>query len=334
MTSRCFSIVFEQTILYNNKLFKTLAKEAIYKIASFNSQDLSNILWSFAAAIEKGISATKYDDLFKVFANEIIHKIKYLNCQSISSIIWSFAVLNMRNEKMFDALTKEIMVKIKDFDPQGLSNIIWGFATLNIKYSNLINSLISEINNKIKNNKIKNFNTQDIINTIWSFAVLDIKNVEILTKLINQIDITSEFETTAIRQLKYVDLYFKHVLKCKIIWPTKILKLINNLKCEPSKSSNIHLEFAKTLKSLGIKFNNEYIINDLVVDIFIPKNNVVVEINGPTHYIYNTKKFNGNTVFKENLLKCMGYKVITVPYWELNKTDEIDKINYVRSLSL
>jgi len=60
---------------------------------------------------------------------------------------------------------------------------------------------------------------------------------------------------------------------------------------------------------------SEYEINSiLVVDIFIEKFNLVIEVNGPSHYIFGTAAFNHKTVVKSGLISDMGYKLLYVKY--------------------
>lgn len=52
------------------------------------------------------------------------------------------------------------------------------------------------------------------------------------------------------------------------------------------------------------------------VDAYLPKYNTIIEVNGPTHYIYDIdtdeQEVNNNTFFKESILRKLGYKVLSI----------------------
>jgi hypothetical protein len=58
------------------------------------------------------------------------------------------------------------------------------------------------------------------------------------------------------------------------------------------------------------------------VDIFLPESKVIIEFNGPKHYIQTVEGSyipNGKQPAKERILKHYGYKVINVPFYEYSQ---------------
>ena len=50
----------------------------------------------------------------------------------------------------------------------------------------------------------------------------------------------------------------------------------------------------------------------LWVDIVVPEINLVVEVDGPWHFIHNTEEYTGGTVCRNWLIERLGYRLIAV----------------------
>ncbi len=93
--------------------------------------------------------------------------------------------------------------------------------------------------------------------------------------------------------------------------------------------STLQNDVAKTLKHMGYDIQEE-IIDDKTgysLDIYIPDHDIVVEVDGPAHFGYNSKQPLGRTVIKHRHLTNNGYAVVKVPYfnWRVNAMpDQLD----------
>ena len=292
------------TLNIKPKIMNLLVQEIIYKIKDFNAQNIANTLWSLATL---GIKPKIMD----LLVQEINYKIETFNAQNIANTLWALATLGIKPQ-VIDLLTNEIKFKIEKFNAQEIANTLWSFATLNIK-PKIIELLIQEINYKIKD-----FTVQGITNTLWSFAVLDIFNDTFL-QLLKLVNIENMKELI---QIDYIYLY----LKFEKLYPIHL----NHYMITDSKSSALHLDCAKHLKMLNISFENEKEINHIIVDICIEQYKIVIEVNGPSHYIDH--EMIGSTVFKNRLLLKMGWHVLHVPYYIWNKLNTPEKLNYLTFL--
>ena len=46
---------------------------------------------------------------------------------------------------------------------------------------------------------------------------------------------------------------------------------------------------------------------------------MALEVDGPSHYLLpGGRETNGSTLLKRRVLSMLGYKVMSVPYWEWN----------------
>ena len=66
----------------------------------------------------------------------------------------------------------------------------------------------------------------------------------------------------------------------------------------------------------------EYRTDESAIDIAIPRLNVAIEVDGPTHYFRNRPVPLGRTLFKRRLLGLQGWRVVTLEYlqWRRSQT--------------
>jgi very-short-patch-repair endonuclease len=53
------------------------------------------------------------------------------------------------------------------------------------------------------------------------------------------------------------------------------------------------------------------------IDFFVPKHNLIIQVDGPTHYLSDGSQ-NGNTRFQTRLLEKLDYQVLRLGYRELD----------------
>lgn len=95
-------------------------------------------------------------------------------------------------------------------------------------------------------------------------------------------------------------------------------KMTNNMT-EPE------LKVEKMLKGLGIAYECQKILDDVIYDFYIPEHKVMVEVDGDYYHgnpaVYQEHQLNGmqlknkkNDIYKDHLAKGLGYDVIR--FWE------------------
>ncbi|KAJ1455610.1 hypothetical protein M885DRAFT_440841, partial [Pelagophyceae sp. CCMP2097] len=104
-------------------LFDAVAAEAPKKIATFNPQELTNILWAYATA---GVEAPA---LFEAVAAESSKKIATFNSQDLANTVWSYSTAGVEAPALFEAVAVEAPKKIATFTPQALANTVWAYST-------------------------------------------------------------------------------------------------------------------------------------------------------------------------------------------------------------
>jgi very-short-patch-repair endonuclease len=93
---------------------------------------------------------------------------------------------------------------------------------------------------------------------------------------------------------------------------------------------NHAMEYTISMKDLANIYSIKVPPNDISIfsiDIANVDDKIAIEVDGPTHYLTciqldSTKikyEEDGSTTFKKKLLRLMGWKVLTIPYWEWQK---------------
>ena len=85
-------------------------------------------------------------------------------------------------------------------------------------------------------------------------------------------------------------------------------------------SSRLHKEVSSVLTELGVQHQNEHSIAGLQVDIALLEQQIAVEVDGPTHFTTakagSKQRLLGTSQLKRRLLRGMGWRVVSVPYYE------------------
>lgn len=58
------------------------------------------------------------------------------------------------------------------------------------------------------------------------------------------------------------------------------------------------------------------------MDILVRDKNIVIEVDGPTHFCNGSRQPLGSTVLKHRQLRGIGYTLVTVPYWDWKVADD------------
>ena len=109
-------------------LFEAVARAASDDLRSFNPQDLSMVVWSFAKA---GVGA---DALFEAVARAASSSdLRSFNPQGLANMIWSFAKAGVRADALFEAVARAASSSdLRGFNPQGLGMIMFAFAKMGV----------------------------------------------------------------------------------------------------------------------------------------------------------------------------------------------------------
>ncbi|MGI2030533.1 RAP domain-containing protein, partial [Endozoicomonas acroporae] len=94
-----------------------------------------------------------------------------------------------------------------------------------------------------------------------------------------------------------------------------------------TNTSQLQFTFHDQLRSSlpSLKIEEEKSLNSLPpVDLLLPDYNMVIDVQGPSHYVGGDfKTRNGSTLLKIALLKKLGFEVIEIPVYKLHNQDSM-----------
>ena len=96
--------------------------------------------------------------------------------------------------------------------------------------------------------------------------------------------------------------------------------------------SKLHKEVSRSLSAMGVAHGIEVDIKGLIVDIAVEPLRLVLEVDGPSHFLRGTQRLNGSSRFKRRLLVKQGWTVRSVPYFKWDVLDEQQRPLFLREL--
>ena len=283
----------------------------------FNPQGIANIMYAFGLLDVKP-TGNVYDCLMIAICN----KHKELNSQEIANIMYAFGLLDAKpTGDVYGCLMTAICNNHEEFNSQDIANIMYAFGLLDIKPTgNVYDCLMTAI----RNNHEK-FNPQNIANIMYAFGLLDVKPTGDVYDCL-MIAICNNHE-------KFDTIGKQQILQCKYLFDLDIDDLKINQIIKPTES-NLQIEIFNRIQQLYPEYvvEKEYLLLNKLhsCDIYIHNINLVIEIDGPTHYDENNIK-NVRTRLRDNIYTRNSIKFVSIPYYEWNKLSSLEEQeNYLK----
>lgn len=182
--------------------------------------------------------------------------------------------------------------------------------------------------------QISNFNSQNLTNIVRSFLVFDMFKSRELLETFNKeftqrsLDEFSSFEHKQLYQIsKYFELdgYHEFSFVLKKIDEKNIVESFKE-----TTKSKLHLKVSEALRQASITFQEEYFDKATAhsIDIAFTSQKIAVEIDGPHHYVNHSHDGSisqiqsGSTILRNKMLKKAQWKLIILPYWQLDKIED------------
>ncbi|MGO0309266.1 DUF1601 domain-containing protein [Endozoicomonas acroporae] len=317
----------------------------------FTPQHIANLLWALAKLVDNGLELEKTPKLKEAVAALLCHvktnaeskeEKDHFNTQGIVNLVWAVAKLAdnglelEKTPKLKEALaalllhvkTKADSKEEKDhFIPQHIANLLWALAKLGEAIElNLVKSTFDSLVDRISENP--QLSEQCIWMSLWGVMVFCARfylyygshNKNSLEKHIGEL--FSCLENTSPGNTEV-----QTVIAMAASWLGRPCPVAPNYQTIISQSqTNFRDQLQSSFPSL--KIEEEKSLNSLPpVDLRLPDYNMVIDIQGPSHYVSGDfKTRNGSTLLKVALLQKAGYEVIEIP---VNKLDNQDSMKIV-----
>ena len=142
----------------------------------------------------------------------------------------------------------------------------------------------------------------------------------------------ASFSHKALRQLHQWSLWREEVDGRSALWPGLPASLRQACRdafiSEEGKPSQLQSDVADEIRSRVAHVKEEYRCkaSGYSIDALVALNDgqrVAVEVDGPSHFIGQSHQPTGATLLKHRQLRHFGWRLVSVPYWEWNRSKEL-----------
>jgi len=233
-------------------------------------------------------------NLFKFYNS--LSEINMINHDMFTFLLEQFCNPNKELTYLKDSTASQTKYKLLWTTTLNICNLYRRFKKIHKSYLDNINNLIKVCCNCIRQESLKgeiNF-SKDIMNKIRLYKSLYYLKLENFPG----IELSDPSLNNFLEEFKpFVNMNYENI--------TNVSKLQKN--------------FGEILKEMNIEYELEKKTEFSVVDYFI-KPNIVVEVNGPHHYVSFTSNFKAKHVLTRRVLRILGYNIIDIYYKDMFDT--------------
>eukprot|EP00808_Paulinella_micropora_P029769 g50910.t1 len=295
------------------QVLRRLCAEALKKAESFTAQKIANTLNALAK-----LDHNPGQELLRRLCAEALKKAESFNAQEIANTLNALANLDHNpGEILLGRLCAEALKKAESFNSQGIANTLNALVKLDHNPGEqVLRRLCAEA---LK--KAESFTAQGIANTLYACIVLNRVDPSLFSRLISRLP--EKLDPKELNQLHYVQLSLRSEhSSLGLSLPAPLPAACkSSMMQETVHSSELHKEVSKVLRKENVPHVNEDTSSGLWVDIGMAEHRVVIEVDGPTHFVAGSveskrPKYNLTTLYKHRLLRAMGWRVVSVPFYE------------------
>ncbi|MGI2029693.1 DUF1601 domain-containing protein [Endozoicomonas acroporae] len=311
----------EQTPGFNEAVAALLPNANTQK-AQFKPQEIANLLWAIAKLVDNGQERTpELNEAVTALLPYVRAQKDQFIPQHIANLLWAMAKL-VDNEQEWTpefnealaAVLPQVNAQKANFKPQEIANLLWAMAKLGeLLELNVVISTFESLVYRISEHP--QLSQQDILMSLWGLMVccarlsrvpnanknnvLEQQMADLFTRLENRSSDNEEDQ---------------RIIAMAASWLGRPCPVAPHYQTIRSKlQSDFRDQLQLCVPSLQIE--EEKSLNALPpVDLLLPDHNLVIEVQGPSHYVggdFNTR--NGSTLLKIALLQKAGFEVIEIP---------------------
>ncbi|WP_206680858.1 RAP domain-containing protein, partial [Endozoicomonas acroporae] len=279
-------------------------------------------LWAMAKLVDNGQkwSPGLNDAVAALMSHVSTHKDQFIP-QHIANLLWAMAKLVDSGQDLTPGLKEAVAALLphvnaqKDqFIPQHIANLLWAMAKLGeLIELNVVTSTFKSLVEGIKDNP--QFSQQAILMSLWGVMVCcarlslvtNTSKSNVLEKHMD--DLFNRLENTFPDNEED-----QRTIALAASWLGRACPVVPHYQTTFSKRQS---DFCNQLQSCipSLRIEEEKSLNSLPpVDLLLPDHNMVIEVQGPSHYVggdFNTR--NGSTLLKIALLQKAGFEVVEIP---------------------
>ncbi len=298
--------------------------------AHFKPQEIANLLWAMAKLVGNGQEQTPG---LKEAVAELLPFVSALkgrfNAQSIANLLWAMAKLVDNGQKQTPGLNEAVTALLShvnaqkaNFKPQEIANLLWAMAKLGeFVELNVVTSTFESLVYRISENH--QLSQKAILMSLWGVMVCCARLCLVANANKNHVlekpmdDLFTRLENTFLHNEED-----QRTIAQAASWLGRACPVVPHYHAIVSKRQS---DFRNQLQSHipSLRIEEEKSLNSLPpVDLLLPDHNMVIEVQGPSHYVGGDfKTRNGSTLLKIALLQKAGFEVIEIPVNRLLSQD-------------
>uniref|UniRef100_A0A7S4F7S9 RAP domain-containing protein n=3 Tax=Chrysotila carterae TaxID=13221 RepID=A0A7S4F7S9_CHRCT len=296
-------------------LFEAILAEAETRLGEFNTLAISSLVWS---ATNIGVVSRTF---FDAVAEQLALRPEEFGARELPVVAWALATIGYESPEAFAIIADAAVPKLGNFTPQSLANFAWAFA--NMAYTS--ESLFLRIGEQMAL-RLESLKVQELSNSAWAFAVADVRSDAFFgSDAFVDACTSKECNEKQLCQLHQWSLWCDEI---DAPWPRlpdefrqKCNHTFSTLAASPS---NLQGRVCKALQTLGLQPEEElHVEQGYSIDLTVDWGNerVRIEVDGPGHFLPNSRSPLGSTLLKRRQLQRFGHKLLSLPYWELEMLD-------------
>ncbi|MBO9497275.1 DUF1601 domain-containing protein, partial [Thalassotalea sp. G20_0] len=288
----------------------------------FNAQGIANLLWAMAKLVDNGQERTpEFNDVVAALLPHVKAQKAHFKPRETANLLWAMAKLvdngqeqTPRLNEAVAALLPHVNAQKDQFIPQHIANLLWAMAKLGEFIElNVVTSTFEFLVYKISENP--QLSQQNILMSLWGVMVCcarlslvpNANKNNLLEKHMD--DLFTRLENTSPDNEED-----QRIIAMVTSWLGRPCPVVPRYQTTISKpQADFRYQLQSRIPSL--KIEEEKSLNLLPpVDLLLPDHNIVIEVQGPYHYVgsdFNIR--NGSSLLKIALLQKAGFEVIEIP---------------------
>ncbi|MBO9484179.1 RAP domain-containing protein, partial [Salinisphaera sp. G21_0] len=290
----------------------------------FIPQGIANLLWAMAKLVDNGQAQTPE---LKAAVVKLLSHVKALKAnfkpQEIANMLWAMAKLVDNGQaqtpelkEAVAALLPHVNAQKDQFIPQGIANLLWAMAKLGeLVELNVVKSTSELLLYQVS--QCPQLSQQDISMSLWGVLVCCARLCPDANANTNKNSLLEKHMDALFTRLENAspnDVEEQSLIAMAASWLGRACPIVPHYQTSISKHQT---DFRDQLQSSipSLKIEAERSLNSLPpVDLLLPDHNIIIEIQGPFHYVCGDfKTRNGSTLLKIALLQKAGFEVIEIP---------------------
>ncbi|WBA79315.1 RAP domain-containing protein [Endozoicomonas sp. GU-1] len=290
--------------------------------ANFKPQEIANLLWAMAKLVDNGQAQTpELKETVVLLLHHVNAQKDQFNAQDIANLLWAMAKLVVRGLEQVPGLNEAVAALLphvnaqKDqFNAQHIASLLWSMAKLGeLVELNMVRTtsehLVCQISQYLQ------LSQQDISLSLWGVLVCCARlSPEANANKNYLLEKHMDGLFTRLENASPNNEEEQSLIAMAASWLGRACPIVPHYQTNISK---LQAAFRNQLQSCipSLKIAAERSLNSLPpVDLLLPDHNIIIEIQGPSHYVCGDfKTRNGSTLLKIALLQKAGFEVIEIP---------------------